>query len=130
MHQWTLPIIRQMRKIKFINFIALAALTMGLFSSPTCFAQGEKFIGEWVITPAAPSNIISHLTISKKGNGFEISRTQEPDDRWSALFDKKSLKMVAIIDGKMVYFTYDNKNGLLNLFDYESDKKICELRKE
>jgi hypothetical protein len=64
----------------------------GLFSSPICFALGSKFIGGWVITPAAPSNIISHLTISDKGNGYEIRRTQAPDDKWSALFDKKALR--------------------------------------
>jgi hypothetical protein len=119
-----------MRKIKLINILPLVAIIIGLFSTLTCLAQSEKFIGKWEITPYAPTGTVSHITISLNGNGYEISRTQEPDDRWSALFDKKSLKMVAIIDGKMVYFTYNSKTGLLNLFDYESEAKICELKKE
>ena len=109
-------------RLLFIFFIATLLSVNGI-------AQSEKFVGKWVITPEVPSGIISHLTISEKGNGFEISRTKEPDDKWSALFDKKSHRLVAIIDGKMIYFTYDSKTGLLNLFDNETEAKICELKK-
>jgi len=119
-----------MKNSKLSFLMVVFAPFMGLLLSVNAFAQSEKFVGKWVITPEAPSNIISHLTISEKVNGFEIFRTKIPEDKWSALFDEKRLKMVAIIDGKMVYFTYDNKTGLLNLFDNESDAKICELKKE
>jgi len=118
-------------KINKLSFlVVLPAFIIGLLFSVNAFAQSKNFIGKWVITPAAPSNIISHVTISEKGNGLEIIRTKAPDDKWSALFDNKSLRMVAIIDGKMLYFTYDSKTGLLNLLDYDSDAKICELKKE
>jgi len=119
-----------MKNSKLNFLLAFFVFLAGLLFSVNAIAQSKNFVGKWVITPSAPSNIISHLTISEKGNGFEISRTKAPDDKSSALFDDKSLKMIAIIDGKMVYFTYDNKTGLLNLFDYETDAKICELKKE
>jgi hypothetical protein len=120
----------KMKKDKLFCIVAFFALSIVLLLSVSSFAQGNKFVGKWVFTPEAPSNIISHLTISEKGNGFEIFRTKAPEEKWSALFDTKTLKMVAIIDGKMVYFTYDNKTGKLNLFDFESDAKISELKKE
>lgn len=119
-----------MKNSKLTFLLAFFVFLSGLLLSVNAIAQSKNFVGKWVITPSVPSNIISHLTISEKGNGYEISRTQEPDDKWSALFDDKSLKMVAIIDGKMVYFTYDSKTGLLNLFDNESGAKICELKRE
>ena len=118
-----------MKNSKLSFLMALFAFFVVLLLSVNAIAQSEKFVGKWVITPEVPSGIISHLTISEKGNGFEISRTKEPDDKWSAFFDKKSHRLVAIIDGKMIYFTYDSKTGLLNLFDNETDAKICELKK-
>jgi hypothetical protein len=119
-----------MKNSKLSFSLASFAFFIVLLLSVNAIAQSKNFVGKWVITPEAPSNIISHLTISEKGNGFEISRTKAPDEKWSALFDNKSLRMIAIIDGKMVYFTCDNKTGLLNLFDNESGAKICELKKE
>ena len=119
-----------MKNSKLSFHIAFFTFLTAVLLSVNVIAQSNKFFGKWVITPETPSNIISHLTISEKGNGFEISRTKAPDDKWSALIDNKSQKMIAIIDGRMVYFTYDNKTGLLILFDYESDAKICELKKE
>jgi hypothetical protein len=118
-----------MKNSKLILLPAFFALSIGLLLSVNAVAQSGKFVGKWVITPEATSDIISHLTISEKGNGFEISRTKEPDDKWSAFFDKKSHRLVAIIDGKMIYFTYDSKTGILNLFDNETEAKICELKK-
>jgi len=119
-----------MKNIKLSLLLTIFAFFIGLLLSVNAIAQGTKFVGKWVITPEAPSNIISHLTISEKGNGFEIYRTKTPDEKWSALFDNKSLKMAAVINGKKVYFTYDRKTGLLNLFDSETDAKLCELKKE
>jgi hypothetical protein len=119
-----------MKRNKFFIIVAFFALSIVLLLSVNTFAQSNNFVGKWVITPAAPSNMVSHLTISEKGNGFEISRTKNHEDKWSALFDEKNLKLVAIIDGKLVYFTYDSKTGLLNLFDNATDAKICELKKE
>lgn len=119
-----------MKNTKLSFLLAVLAFFIGLLLSVNAIAKSNKFVGKWVITPEALSNIISHLTISGKGNGFEISRTKAPDEKWSALFDNESHKMIAIIDGKMVYFTYDNKTGLLKLFDNETEVKIYELKKE
>jgi len=119
-----------MKNSKLSFSLASFVFFIVMLLSVNASSQSKNFVGKWVITPSAPSNVISHLTISEKGNGFEISRTKEPGDKWSALFDKKSLRVVAIIDGKMIYFTCDSKTGLLNLFDNETDAKICELKKE
>jgi len=119
-----------MKNSKLSFSLASFVFFIVMLLSVNASSQSENFVGKWVITPSAPSNVISHLTISEKGNGFEISRTKAPDEKWSALFDKRNFRMVAIINGKMVYFTYDSKTGLLNLFDNETDAKICELKKE
>jgi len=119
-----------MKKINLSLSLAFFALTVCLLSSKTSIAQSEKFISKWVITPEKPEGIISHLTISKKGNGFEVSRTKAPDERWSALFDAKNQKLIAILDGKMVYFTYDSKTDRLMSYDSDTNKKLDELKKE
>jgi hypothetical protein len=117
-----------MKKVSVI--VLILALTVCMFSTTTSFAQSEKFIGKWVITPEVPDGVISHLTISIKGNGFEVSRTKVPDEKGSGLYDTKNQKLVVIIDGKMLYFTYDSKSDHLFCFESESNKKLFELKKE
>ena len=110
--------------------VAFLAMTVCLLASTTSCAQSEKFIGKWVITPKAPDGKISHITISVKGKGFEISRTKAPDEKTSALYDLKNQKMVAIIDGKMLYFTYLSDTDHLTCFDSDTNKKLFELQRE
>jgi hypothetical protein len=119
-----------MGKSKIFFIVAFISLTVCLFSTKTSCAQSEKFIGKWVITPERTDNLVSHITISKKGNGFEISRTKAPDEKTNALFDLKNQKMVAILGNKMVYFTHDSITDHLLSFDSETNKKLFELKKE
>ncbi len=119
-----------MKTNKSSLIVAFLALAVCIFLTNKSYAQSEKFIGKWVITPEMPNNVISHLTILQKGKGFEVSRTKAPEEKWSALFDSKNQKLVAIIDGKMFYFTSDNNTGNLFIFDSETNKKMFELKKE
>jgi hypothetical protein len=100
----------------------------------TTFSWGQSehdtICGRWVKDPDYPPGTITHFSIRKRGNGYEVYRTKEPAQKWSGMWDEISGHYLVIVDGLLLGLTYDKEKDRVLVFEERSKDPLFEMKRD
>jgi hypothetical protein len=109
-------------------------LIFGIIFLFTSFSWGQSerdtICGRWVKDPDYPPGTITHFSMRKRGHGYEIYRTQEPAQKWSAMWDDVTGHYLVIIDGLLLGFEWNPKTDRILVFDERTKETIMEMKRD
>lgn len=92
--------------------------------------QTDTICGSWVKDPDYPPGTITHFSIRKRGNGYEIYRTKEPAQKWSAMWDNETGHYLTIVDGLLLGLSWDEKKDRVLVFHERSKEPVFEMKRD
>ncbi len=112
-----------------IKNIILLVLMASLFSIDS-LGQTDTICGSWVKDPDYPPGTITHFSIRTRGNGFEIYRTKEPAQKWSAMWDEETGHYLTIVDGLLLGLTWNKEKDRILIFHERSKEPVFEMKRD
>jgi hypothetical protein len=93
-------------------------------------AQQDTICGSWVKDPEYPPGTITHFSIRKRGNGYEIYRTKEPSQKWSAMWDQELGHYLAIVDGLLLGISWSQEKDRVLVFHEKTKESLFEMKRD
>jgi hypothetical protein len=109
------------------QFLGLIIMFIG---SMSVFAQQDTICGSWVKDPDYPPGTITHFSIRKRGNGYEVFRTKEPAQKWSAMWDDVTGHYLAIVDGLLLGLTWNQEKDRVLVFHERTKEPVFEMKRD
>lgn len=103
---------------------------MMLIGSISSFGQRDSICGSWVKDPDYPPGTITHFSIRKRGNGYEVYRTKEPSQKWSAMWDEETGHYLVIVDGLLLGFTWNKEKDRILLYHERTKEPVFEMKRD
>ena len=108
----------------------ILCFSMVVFNFLGAFSQNDTICGSWVKDPDYPPGTITHFSIRKRGNGYEVFRTKEPAQKWSAMWDKETGHYLVIVDGLLLGFTWNQEKDRIILFHERTKEPVFEMKRD
>lgn len=108
----------------YLCFIIMLISTLG------AFGQQDTICGSWVKDPDYPPGTITHFSIRKRGNGFEVYRTKEPAQKWSGMWDDVTGHYLVIVDGLLLGFNWNKEKDRILVFHERTKEPLFEMKRD